>query len=79
MISAYPKIFAVGTDYIRDIFKDEVEVTEKVDGSQFAFGKIDGVVHMRSKGAKLYAENPEKMFIKGIEHVQEIQDILPEG
>lgn len=33
MITAFPKIFSIGTDYIRDIFKDgPVEVTEKVDG-----------------------------------------------
>lgn len=50
MISAFPKIFAIGTKYIDSIFDNEVEITEKVDGSQFAFGKIDGEVYCRSKG-----------------------------
>ena len=34
MIQAYTKIFAIGTDYIRDIFNEEVEISEKIDGSQ---------------------------------------------
>lgn len=79
MITAYPKIFAIGTDYIRDIFQEPVQVTEKIDGSQFAFGRIKDQVWMRSKGAQLYAENPEKMFSKAISYVQQIQDRLTEG
>jgi hypothetical protein len=79
MIKAFPKIFAIGTDYIADIFKEEVEVTEKVDGSQFAFGKIDGALYMRSKGASLYQENPEKMFIEAIEYISSIDHLIPEG
>lgn len=46
MIRAFPKIFAIGQRYISDIFKDEVEISEKIDGSQFCFGKIGGQVHM---------------------------------
>lgn len=79
MITAFPKIFAVGTDYIRDIFNEPVEVTEKIDGSQFAFGKVNGQLYLRSKGAKLYAANPEKMFAEGIAYVEQIQDRLPDG
>lgn len=79
MITAFTKIFAIGTDYIRDIFNEEVEITEKIDGSQFDFGKIDGKLHMRSKGAQLYAENHEKMFSEGQTYVESIQDRLPEG
>lgn len=54
MIKAFPKIFAIGTDYIKDIFSETVEVSEKIDGSQFGFGKINGDVFMRSKGAQLF-------------------------
>lgn len=79
MITAYPKIFALGTDFIRDIFQEPVEITEKIDGSQFAFGRVNGQVWMRSKGAQLYSENPEKMFAQGIAYVQQIQDRLPDG
>lgn len=79
MIKAFPKIFAIGTDYIRDIFAEEVEVTEKVDGSQFAFGKVDGELYLRSKGTMLFPENPEKMFAEGIDYVQQIEHKLPDG
>ena len=78
-MKAFPKIFAIGTGYIRDIFKHDVEVTEKVDGSQFAWGLVDGKLFMRSKGQVLYETNPEKMFSFGIDHIVSIQDRLPEG
>lgn len=79
MITAFPKIFAIGTDYIRDIFSETVEVTEKIDGSQFVFGKVKGELYLRSKGAQLFTENPEKMFAEAITYVEQIQDRLPEG
>ncbi len=77
MITAYPKIFIIGTDYIREIFDGEVEVTEKIDGSQFCFGKIKGQLYLRSKGAMLYQENPEKMFKEAIDYIVSIKDYLP--
>lgn len=79
MITAYPKIFAIGTDYIRDIFEDPVEVTEKIDGSQFDFGRINGELYLRSKGAQLYPDNPEKMFQEAIEYVMSIEDRIDNG
>ncbi len=41
-LKAYPKIFALGTRYVETIFDEPVEATEKIDGSQFVFGRIDG-------------------------------------
>lgn len=79
MITAFPKIFSIGTDYIRDIFNEDVEVTEKIDGSQFAFGKVNGELFLRSKGAMLFTTNPEKMFTEAIAYIVQIQDRLPEG
>ena len=80
MIIAFPKIFSIGTDYIRDVFKDgPVEVTEKIDGSQFAFGKIDGELVMRSKGKVLIRHAPEKMFMRACAYVESIEHLLPEG
>ena len=67
-ISAFPKIFAIGTDYIRDLFEGPVEVTEKVDGSQFVFGRTDeGEFVMRSKGRVIYEESVDKMFAPAVE------------
>jgi len=54
-------------------------VTEKVDGSQFVFGKIDGRMHYRSKGKVQDVVNPDKMFACGIEHIERVQDLVPEG
>lgn len=79
MIKAFTKIFAIGTDYIQDIFQDEVEITEKIDGSQFNFGKIDDELYLRSKGAQMFPEQPVKMFKKGIEYIVSIQDKIPSG
>jgi hypothetical protein len=73
MIQAFPKIFAIGTDYIRDIFNGPVEISEKVDGSQFGFGKVGGELLIRSKGAR------EKMFSEGIAYVESVAHLLPEG
>lgn len=59
---SFPKIFHIGDRWIRDIFDGDVEVTEKVDGSQFCFGKINGEVIVRSKGKVMVADAPDKMF-----------------
>lgn len=46
--SAFPKILHLGDKAIRDIFDEEVEITEKVDGSQFGFGIVEGELIIRS-------------------------------
>ena len=69
-INAFPKIFHVGDRYIKDIFDKEVEITEKVDGSQFCFGKIDGQVVVRSKGKVQNIDCPDKMFGFAIEYIK---------
>lgn len=79
MASAFPKIFQLGTKYTDGIYEGKVQVTEKVDGSQFGFGKIDGEVFVRSKGAKLYFDNPEKMFKEGIDYIKSIEDKIPDN
>lgn len=78
MIKSFPKIFALGTDYINDIFDGSIEVTEKVDGSQFSFGLVNGELYMRSKGVMLYGDNPEKMFSEAVSQVENISHILPD-
>lgn len=79
MKSAFPKIFAVGTQYIADLFKEDVEITEKLDGSQFGFGKFNGQLACRSKGMIQHIEAPDKMFEKAVEYVKTIENKLPEG
>lgn len=80
---SYPSIYSLGHRYVADILKDPVLVEEKVDGSQFSFGLFQGdngpYLRCRSKGAELNIVAPEKMFQKGIEHVQSIQHLLQVG
>lgn len=71
MITSFPKIFAIGSKQTERLFLNTVEITEKVDGSQIAFGLIDGQLHIRSKGAQLFADNPEKMFSLGIQVIKD--------
>jgi hypothetical protein len=78
-MNSYPKICAIGQKYIADIFENEVEVTEKVDGSQFVFGKIDGELKIRSKGAEIIPEVAPKMFKKGVDYVVSIQEKIPDN
>ena len=69
-IHSYPKIFQVGNDYIPDLFKGNVEITEKIDGSMFAFGhSADGHVVMRSKGQEMFKEAYQKQFQKAVDFV----------
>ena len=79
MIPAFVKIFSIGTDYIKDIFNEEVEVSEKIDGSQFGWGKVNGELFIRSKGAQLFVDNPNKMFQEGVDYIRSIEHLLPEG
>lgn len=68
MFNPYPKIFAIGTRYIQDIFDGEVDVEEKLDGSQFSACSIGGELHMRSKGTVQYLEKPDAMFRQAVDY-----------
>lgn len=73
MIPAYPKIFTIGSPYIPSLFKGPVEVTEKIDGSQFNFGlDSEKKLFLRSKGKDIFVEDPEKMFQMAIDYVVSI-------
>lgn len=76
---AFPKIFTLGQDYIKDIFLEDVEITEKVDGSQFCMGVINGELNVRSKGSQLYVDNPDKMFKLAVDYALSISKSMPEG
>ncbi len=69
-IHRYPKIFNVGNEYIPNLFEGEVEVTEKIDGSQWGWGvDKEGNIVMRSKGKEVYFEDYENMFEKAVSWV----------
>lgn len=83
---SYPKIYALGHSAVRELLDDDVVVQEKVDGSQFSFGVFehpeaegDCILRVRSKGAVMHPEAPEKMFTKAVEAVKAVQHLLIPG
>lgn len=76
---SYPSPKAVGHGMIKDLLSDPIIVEEKLDGSQFSFGRFDGELRCRSKGAHLNIFAPEKMFIPGIETAKRLLPNLTEG
>lgn len=69
MFSAFPKIFAIGSPQIYNLLDHEVEITEKIDGSQFGFGFVGGQIAMRSKGAQMYRHSNNLLFDAGAGYV----------
>lgn len=58
--SAFPKILHIGDKQILDLFEGEVEITEKIDGSQLGFGKTpEGELIIRSKGREISLDNAD--------------------
>lgn len=74
----YPKIYALGHAYLKDLLLDPVVVQEKIDGSQFSFGRFGTELKMRSKGQELIP-GKEKMFAKAEETVMTLFDKLQDG
>ena len=78
-IPSYPSIYNLGHKALESLFSNALVIEEKVDGSQFSFGIVDGELSARSKGMDLVLEAPEKMFAKGIETVLSLKDVLTPG
>lgn len=80
---AYPSVFAFGHREAQELLDAGVALMaqEKVDGSQFSFGKDeDGVLHARSKGKELDVGEPqEKMFAPACATVQTLGPALEPG
>lgn len=75
----FPKILHIGDKQIESLFEGPVEITEKVDGSQLGFGRINGRLFVRSKGRELDLDNPDGMFINAVEYVKTIEDRIPDN
>ncbi len=61
-LHSYPKVWTLGHPAIRELFNGPVVVQEKVDGSQFTFGMIDGLLRVRSKGREIHLPTTDKLF-----------------
>src|ERR1035437_3498869 len=94
----YSSIYNLGHKAIQDLLKGNVNVEEKIDGSQFSFGIFEeqvGVpvpgneylleiepskeIKVRSKGAVMHPDAPEKMFTAAVETVKRLKDQLHVG
>lgn len=78
-ITSYPKVYNLGHSAVRDIFNEPVIVEEKVDGSQFSFGRLEDQLVCRSHGADVYVENPAKLFRGAVATAVRIFPFLKEG
>lgn len=76
-VPSYSDIFTMGHKALTELFSGDVVVEEKVDGSQFSFGRVGDTLLMRSKGKQLVVDAPEKMFQKAVDAVKALN--LPDG
>lgn len=76
---SFPKVWALGQPPVRELFKDCVEITEKVDGSQIGFGLFNGKLFVRSKGVKGIQNDPPNLFQPAIDYIKTNQHYLVPG
>ncbi len=78
-INSYPSVYAIGHKAIENLFDGPVVISEKIDGSQFSLGLIDGELQCRSHGKQLILDSPEKMFTKAVTTAKELESLLHPG
>ena len=81
-LHSYPKVYNMGHRVIRDLFDGPVVIQEKMDGSQFSFGVVDGELRMRSRRREIHGvEEADKLFRMACEIAQALFDtgLLDEG
>lgn len=76
---SYPSIYNLGHKAVKDIFDNKVNISEKLDGSQFSVLKINNEVQIYSKRCRLYKESSDKMFSKAVQYIYNIGPLLKEG
>lgn len=76
---SYPKIYALGHRAVKELTCEAVTVEEKIDGSQFSFFLFNGELRARSKGKEIILDEPEKMFLKAVDTIREIINLLHDG
>jgi len=67
-LTSYPSIYNIGHKATADLLRGPCLVEEKVDGSQISFGLVPELA-IRSKGATIIPDAPDKMFKLGVEAV----------
>jgi len=78
VLKSYVKILPFVGKYADVVIGQVVEITEKLDGSQFCFGKDEeGTLHFRSKGAIIDGAAPPDMFRSAVLHVHSVAHCIP--
>ena len=81
-VISYPKIYTLGDKRAEAVLTPGViiSVTEKIDGSQFSFGKVDGVFRMYSKHKEITLDNDsDKMFNLAKDYIRNFVKKMPEN
>ena len=76
MIHSYPHVFALGHKALGDVLVGTIVVQEKIDGSSFSFGAVDGELQVRSKSKEMRVDAPEDMFSAAVETIKAL-DLHP--
>jgi hypothetical protein len=77
-LPSYPKVWNLGHPYVKDLLLDPVIVQEKIDGSQFSFGIVNGRLEFRSHRVEIDREDPG-MFKLGVEAIMLLSGSLRPG
>jgi hypothetical protein len=75
-LPSIPKIYALGQRHNSCIFEDLVQVEEKIDGSQFSFGVVNGKIECRSKGQPIDPNDPGMFKLAFSNAVGAVQMVL---
>ena len=78
MLDSFAKIYTVGDRETVDLFKGDVTITEKIDGSFFAFGIEDGKLAFRSRKQVVQPNTVDGMFGKTVAAITEREEIIRE-
>lgn len=78
-IGSYPKVLNIGHSGLFHLLDDPVIVQEKVDGSQFSFGVLDGELVCRSRGRQINTDAPDNLFAEAVETVRLLEGDLTPG
>lgn len=80
MLTSYGSPFTIGHKAIKELFDGAIIIQEKIDGSQISFTKtLNGELKMRSKGAEINLDMPQKMFEQAVSSVKAVFDKLIPG
>lgn len=72
MLSNYPKILQLYHRDVKAMAGKQVVIQEKVDGSQFQFGRYNGELHAKSKNRSVNTQVPEGLFGLAIDNLRHL-------